>query len=178
MKNSQIIRSFFLTEAPEYKHFLLFYLIPCIDGILPQVYLEHATLLSTGTYLLSKQEILAEDVCGPCWTVFPRLCSSYGSFVRWVLVCTFNFKRMYVSSFSIYNIIKPMLHFPLDSLLIHPTQNSVPLYNYFHEPKLILPRWWASRQYRMLGAYCSQRSQLGGGLWDTLMLEFCRLGDV
>lgn len=49
-------------KASEYRTFLLFYMIPCLQGILPSVYLEHSALLATGVYHLSKEVISPEDI--------------------------------------------------------------------------------------------------------------------
>lgn len=49
-------------KANEYRAFLLYYAGPCLYGLLPDHYFEHFMLLSSATYLLSKDGILPEDL--------------------------------------------------------------------------------------------------------------------
>ena len=49
-------------KATELQTFLLFYSLPCLDGILPDKFLDHFSLLSEGTYLLLQDKISAADL--------------------------------------------------------------------------------------------------------------------
>ncbi|XP_049269081.1 uncharacterized protein LOC119384784 [Rhipicephalus sanguineus] len=52
-----------LWKASEWKWWLLFYAVPCLDGILPDTYHEHLSLLVSSVYLLLKDAVVKEDVC-------------------------------------------------------------------------------------------------------------------
>lgn len=64
-------------KASEYRNILLFYLVPCLKRILPDIYLQHASLLATGTYNFCKAEITPEDMetSEECFKTFERLMS-------------------------------------------------------------------------------------------------------
>lgn len=49
-------------KASEWKWWLLFYAVPCLDGILEKKYHEHMCLLVNGIFLLLKDEILKNDL--------------------------------------------------------------------------------------------------------------------
>lgn len=49
-------------KATEYRNWLLYYSIPCLIGILPEVYLHHFMLLVFGIWLLNQENICPEDL--------------------------------------------------------------------------------------------------------------------
>lgn len=49
-------------KASEYRHFLLFYSLPCLFGILPRQYLDHLLLLVQATYILLQDSISPHDI--------------------------------------------------------------------------------------------------------------------
>lgn len=49
-------------KATELQAWLLYYAVPCLQGILPDIFLEHFALLSEGVYLLLKDHITEEDL--------------------------------------------------------------------------------------------------------------------
>ncbi|XP_062618615.1 uncharacterized protein LOC134280215 [Saccostrea cucullata] len=49
-------------KATELQAWLLYYGVPCLQGILPEIFLEHFALLSEGVYLLLKDQITGEDL--------------------------------------------------------------------------------------------------------------------
>lgn len=55
-----IIHIFF--TATEYRNWLFHYSIPCLVGVLPDVYLHHFMLLAFGVWLVNQQTISPEEV--------------------------------------------------------------------------------------------------------------------
>lgn len=49
-------------KASEFRSFLLYYGIPCVEGILPNSYLEHFACLVEATFLLLQEKITAKDL--------------------------------------------------------------------------------------------------------------------
>src|SRR5207249_4522574 len=49
-------------KASEWKHWLLFYCIPCLSGLIPDRYLAHYSNIVNATYILLKQEISEVDL--------------------------------------------------------------------------------------------------------------------
>lgn len=49
-------------KAKEFRDFLLFYITPCLEGILPKKYMEHFQLLSSAIYMLLKKTINRDDL--------------------------------------------------------------------------------------------------------------------
>lgn len=49
-------------KASEFRSFLLYYGIPCVEGILPNSYLEHFACLVEATFLLLQEKITAKDI--------------------------------------------------------------------------------------------------------------------
>ena len=62
-------------KATEYRNFLLYYIVPCLRGILPDIYLQHAVLLAVGTYLCCKSSISQQDLSESheCFSKFVKL---------------------------------------------------------------------------------------------------------
>ncbi|XP_077491319.1 uncharacterized protein LOC144101951 [Amblyomma americanum] len=51
-----------LWKASEWKWWLLFYSVPCLEGILPEEYLHHFCSLVAAVYILLKDEMTEEDI--------------------------------------------------------------------------------------------------------------------
>ena len=49
-------------SASEMRNWLLYYGLPCTDGILPEKYFKNFSYLVTGIYLLLKEEISRQDI--------------------------------------------------------------------------------------------------------------------
>ena len=52
----------YMHTASEYRAWLLFYLLPCMEHVLPRQYLQHVAHLVKGVYLLSKSSINPSDL--------------------------------------------------------------------------------------------------------------------
>lgn len=52
---------FFFT-ATEYRNWLFYYSVPCLVGVLPDVYLHHFMLLAFSVWLVNQQTISPEEV--------------------------------------------------------------------------------------------------------------------
>ena len=52
---------YFLT-ATEYRNWLFYYSIPCLVGVLPDVYLHHFMLLGFGVWLVNQRTISPADI--------------------------------------------------------------------------------------------------------------------
>ncbi|XP_064467816.1 uncharacterized protein LOC135385485 [Ornithodoros turicata] len=51
-----------LWKATEWKYWLLYYALPCLQGVLPDRFLRHFALLSHSTYLLLKKTVTERDI--------------------------------------------------------------------------------------------------------------------
>lgn len=51
-----------ISLASEYQYFFQFYLLPCLEDLLPQRYFHHVTKLVTACYLLNKDSINQADL--------------------------------------------------------------------------------------------------------------------
>lgn len=49
-------------KASEWKHWLLYYALPCLDGLLPPEYWRHLAKLSEGVHILLRETLSAQDV--------------------------------------------------------------------------------------------------------------------
>lgn len=75
-------------KASEYRNRLLYFMLPCLYGVLPTVYLVHASLLTEGERLLLQLRVTNDDI-----TTASRLLRKfvYESFELYsTCVCTFN----------------------------------------------------------------------------------------
>lgn len=50
-------------KAKDFRNFLLYYVVPCFQGVLSEKCLNHFKLLSSAIYILLKKTITAEDIC-------------------------------------------------------------------------------------------------------------------
>ncbi|KAH7940662.1 hypothetical protein HPB49_003364 [Dermacentor silvarum] len=49
-------------KASEWRHWILFYALPCLDGILHPEYWKHLSRLSEGIHILLQEELDARDI--------------------------------------------------------------------------------------------------------------------
>ena len=58
-------------QSSEWRNWLLYYIIPCMEGILPRIYLTHLQLLAQAIFLISKDVVTDED-CNEAERLFHR----------------------------------------------------------------------------------------------------------
>ncbi|XP_049516440.1 uncharacterized protein LOC125942330 [Dermacentor silvarum] len=80
-------------KASEWKHWLLFYAPPCLDGLIPQDYWRHLAKLSEAVHILLREKISTEQIdhAERLLSTFAARCESlYG-----VTAATFNVHQLY-----------------------------------------------------------------------------------
>ncbi|XP_075534691.1 uncharacterized protein LOC142569066 [Dermacentor variabilis] len=80
-------------KASEWKHWLLFYALPCLDGLIPHEYWRHLVKLSEAVHILLREEISTQQIdhAERLLSMFAARCEAlYG-----VTAATFNVHQLY-----------------------------------------------------------------------------------